>query len=135
MGTTTPGAILLPAPAGALALQATTGPAGYALINGTGNIPDMTWTAPADGQVHYAQVFGTLDVTATETGGQILVNYTAPNGVNGTAVILASSLAGGVHGATGVPIAIEAGSTVTVAPSVALSAGGPATVWLGLFGL
>jgi hypothetical protein len=63
------GSVALLATLGTLALQATTGEGGYALVNGTGNI--ITWTAPNDGNLHRFVIFTRLIVASSLTGGQI----------------------------------------------------------------
>jgi hypothetical protein len=66
-------------------LKATTGPSGFALVNGTPFI--LTWTAPNDGRIHRFTVYMRLIVSANLTGGQIYIGNsgaTLPNAQNGT---------------------------------------------------
>jgi hypothetical protein len=114
-----------------LALQATTGPAGYTFVNGTGNI--LTWTAPADGNDHRVLVFGRIHVTTQQTGGALAVSMTDPGGNAGTPQIFAGGAAVGGSSVTAVPLVVESGSTVTVQQSTAQSAGA-AQAWLELWG-
>ena len=83
-----------------LALQATTGTAGYTLINGTGNI--ITWTTPNDGGLHRIAVFASIHVTSTETNGVIALTYTLPDG---TASATHTLLGGNQSAGDGVPSA------------------------------
>jgi hypothetical protein len=52
-----------------LAQQATTGVGGYALVNGTGTI--ISWTAPADGNLHRFVICARLIMTGAGTGGAL----------------------------------------------------------------
>lgn len=110
--------------------QAATAAGGYALVNGTGTI--LSWTAPNDGLLHRAAVYGSLFATAAETGGNINLLYTDPGGnANSTAI-----WAGGLNGAntgTAKLVSVKAGTTVTLQQTVALSAGGPSTLWAELW--
>lgn len=125
------------APAGAvnllaLARQSATPNAGVALVNGTGNI--LTWTAPADGNVHAALLVCSQNVTSLETGGQVTLSYTSPDGT----VITGSAIypGGGAAGVT--PFStlrlIASGSTISIVQNTALTAGA-ASVWAQIFGL
>lgn len=111
-------------------IQAATGTSGYTLVNSTGTI--LSWTAPNDGLLHRAAVSGSLFASALETGGNISLLYTDPGGnANSTPV-----WAGGLNGAnagTAKFVSVKAGSTVTLQQTVALSAGGPSTLWAELW--
>lgn len=61
-----------------LARRASTGTAGYTLINGTGTA--ITWNTPNDGQLHTANISGFLNVTTAETGGSLQVQWTDASG-------------------------------------------------------
>lgn len=114
-----------------MGLLIATVPAGFGLQNATPNI--LSWLAPADGQLHRVSVAGTLFAAAPETGGNVNLLYTDPGGdANSTPV-----WAGGLNGAnapTAKMVVVKAGTTVTLQQIVALSAGGPSTVWAELWG-
>lgn len=111
-----------------LAPVASTGVAGFTKVNGTPNI--ITWTAPNDGAIHRFLIIASETVTATETGGAVSSTHTAPGGgvQAGVGNIFAGGKAAGtahqLDGAT-----CQAGSTVTVQQTTALTAGGPTVVW------
>lgn len=113
-----------------MALQATTGVAGFALQNGTPNI--LTWNVPNDGNEHRVFFIGSVDVTVAETGGAITANVVPPGGGSpAVPQILAGGQAIGNHvGINGA--VVEAGSTVTV-QQTALTAG-TATAWVDIWG-
>lgn len=112
-----------------LGLAATTGQAGYVLVNGTGTI--YTWTAPADGGLHRFTLNATQHVTVAETGGVIQVAFTAPDGTASTFNLFAGGSGVGVTSGTG-SRQVQAGSTVTVSQSTALTLGA-ATIWADLW--
>jgi hypothetical protein len=114
---------------GLLPDAASTPVGGYTLINGTGNI--LTWTAPNDGALHRFTANGTQHVTSTETGGIIQVAFTAPDGTASTFNLFAGGSGAGVTAGTG-SRHVQAGTTVTVSQSSALS-GGAAKVWIDLW--
>lgn len=121
-----------------LQLQATTAtnnPTGYALVNGTGNI--ISWTAPNDGLQHRVLIFAGLHVTSGETGGQISVTYTMPDGtVATTAQIIAGGQGTGTYATSPTGpclLMIEGGTAVAVKQNTALS-GGAAVLWAEIWG-
>ena len=115
-----------------LALQATTGTAGYALINGTGNI--ITWTTPNDGALHRVIILGNINVSSAETGGQITATAFDASG----AELFLTSDPGG-HGTgtkttfTMLGITVKANTTVSVLQNTALTVGA-ATLWAEIWG-
>lgn len=117
-----------------MALQAATAVAGYAKINGTGNI--ITWTAPNDGKQHRVVVVCSETVTTgTETGGAVSTNLTAPGGGTQTGsgnIFAAAKTVGTYHQLDGA--IIEANTTFSLVQSSALSAGGPTSVWAEIWG-
>lgn len=116
---------------GALGLQANIAAAGFALINGTQDI--ITWTAPNDGALHRFLVIGTIDVTVAETGGQIVVNFTAPDNTAAAGIqLFAGGRATGVAQTT-VNAQVKAGTTVAVHQQTALTVG-TATLWADIYG-
>jgi hypothetical protein len=125
-------------PVPALALQAATPAAGYTLVNGTGTI--ISWTAPNDGQLHWVIVFGLGHVTSPQTGGQINISFTAPDGTAKSAAYDGGGHGTGVFepnngGGTGYPaILVQAGSAVSVVQQTALTAGA-SLFWAGIWGL
>lgn len=115
-----------------LATTTATGTTGVALANGTPTI--LSWTAPADGNMHRVSVTVVLHVATAETGGAIQITWTAPDGTGGSAV---SAYAGGAGTGTvktfSADFLIGPGSAIAVAQSSALT-GGSATVWAEIKG-
>jgi hypothetical protein len=93
----------------ALQLLGSAGVAGYTLINGTANIPGLSWTAPNDGQLHRVWIFGELIVISAQTGGVINMNITDPTSVPRSRTIWSGGLGAGF----GIP---NNGSQCLVAP-------------------
>lgn len=115
----------------ALQLQATTGPAGYALANGTGNI--VTWAVPNDGALHRFLIVANLLVTSAETGGAVgLSALLSPSGASHSPGLLAGGAAAGLTQVNNAYFA-QAGSVVTLAQTSALTAGA-AVLWAELWG-
>lgn len=115
---------------------ATTGQAGVALINGTQTF--LSWTAPADGNMHVAAIYGVMAIgNVTETGGAIGVGATFPNGATGAAAtqLFAANQTANTTPSNNVLRLIQSGSTITVAQTSALSAGGPGTLYATMFAL
>jgi hypothetical protein len=117
-----------------LTLKATTGPAGFALQNGTPGI--LTWTAPADGQLHRFLITSGLDVTSVATGGAIAVSFTLPDGtaVSNVTLFGGSQAAGTPNPGNSFLRTVKAGTTVTVTQTSALTAGA-AVLWAEIWGL
>ena len=101
--------------------QAQTTDAGTPLVNGTGTI--ISWTTPNDGKQHPFMVVGQVNVTSAETGGQIQVTYTPPNGATRTAQLTPGGSGLGVAVFAFVANVAAPGTTITVAQSTALTAG------------
>jgi hypothetical protein len=110
---------------------ADTGPAGFALQNGTPAIP-VSWTAPNDGQVHRATIICGLHITSPETGGAVQANTTLPDGTAANPQLFAGGGAAGVF-AVSADRLVQAGSTVTLTQTSALSAGA-ALLWAQIWG-
>jgi len=100
-----------------LNIAAATPVAGTALVNGTPSL--LTWTAPNDGQQHYAVMIVTLNVTSGLTGGAIQYAYTNPQGgaASGKQLIAGASGIGAARGFDGV--LVQAGTTVTISQTAA----------------
>jgi hypothetical protein len=116
-----------------LVKQAATPAAGFALVNATPTI--LTWTAPNDGLLHRFQVFAAENVTVGQTGGQVSVTYTLPDGTTSSVHAL---FGGGQTPGDNTPgqdfsITIKAGGTVTIAQTQAMSVG-TAVVWAEIWG-
>jgi trimeric autotransporter adhesin len=62
-----------------LSQVATTGLTGVALVNGTGNLSGMTWTAPNDGNLHRVLLLATTVASGSPSGGIIQASYTDPS--------------------------------------------------------
>lgn len=108
---------------------ASTGITGVPLQNGTPTF--LSWTAPADGQMHRVLIFVSLEVISAETGGQINQAYTNPWGSSVNSQLLAGGLSGST--ATFAEHLVAPGSTVSVAQSTALT-GGTASLWAEIWG-
>jgi len=107
---------------GGMGLVATTGAAGYTMINGTGAI--LSWTAPADGNPHRVMVVGEMWVTVLEVGGLVQAQFELPDGSNAAnGALFQTALAAGFHGPTNTLFMIQSGSTFTVQQASALTAG------------
>jgi hypothetical protein len=109
---------------------ATTGTTGYTLVNGTGTI--VSWPVPNDGNLHRITVLINLLVTSGETAGAVALTVVTPSGVSHSPVLLAGGAGTGLTQITNSYFA-EAGSTVTLAQSSALT-GGAATLWAEIWG-
>ena len=106
-----------------LAKVADLGEDGYTLVDGTGTI--LSWTAPNDGNVHYAAVSARLAVSSAETGGGVGIetaNDSLGDLTSPTAVI-AGGQGVGTNGRAFAPCPIGPGATITVYQSSALTAG------------
>ncbi len=127
------GGVVSPYSLGGLALQATTGPAGYALVNGTGTV--ISWTAPNDGNMHRFLVTASQHVTSAETGGQMKITLTTPDGyTNGSITLYNGGSGTGFAPPSQVPVGlIEAGTAVIVTQTSAL-ASGAAVLWAEIWG-
>jgi hypothetical protein len=99
--------------------------AGYVLINGTGNI--LVYNVPNDGLVHTVNVATNMNVASLETGGQIQVLFTTPDGTAQTFQQHAAGLAAGLA-RVNTACLCKPGTTVTLQQSTALTAGA-ATLW------
>lgn len=114
-----------------MGVLATTGASGFALTNGTGTI--LTWTVPADGNLHWVIPWGEVVVTSAETGGQVLLTYTDPGGTVRTNAPDAGGHGTGLFPFNNFSFAVKAGTTVTLSQNTALIVG-VATVYAGLLG-
>lgn len=113
---------------------ASTGLAGAALQNGTPTF--LSYTLPNDGQMHRIDVYALVAVGAVaETGGAVGVGFTLPNGsvVAAGTQINAGGAGANTNNQTTVSKICAPGTTVTVAQSSALTAGGPATLYATLY--
>lgn len=115
---------------GAMALQGTTGDAGYTLVNGTGVI--ISWTAPNDGNMHRVMVFSWLNVTVTEVGGNIQLSYTGPTGGVNNSGYQSGSQNANVYVQSAFHL-VAPGSTVSLQQQTALT-GGTAVFYAELWG-
>jgi hypothetical protein len=114
-----------------LALQATTGPNGYTLINGTGTV--LSWTAPNDGNLHRFTVFAAMLVSTVETGGFIQMNYILPSGNAGHHTLFNQNLAVADYVPAVFVITVQPGSIVSITQTTALSAGA-SQMWAEIWG-
>jgi hypothetical protein len=120
-------------PLTAMYLQATTGTAGYALVNGTGTI--LTWTAPNDGQLHRFTVFAAMNVTSGQTGGNVDLNFTLPDssGPYAWGLFSGGQGTGFNYSQGGHLVVVKANTAVTVTQSSAQTAGA-ALMWAEIWG-
>jgi len=110
------------------------GTAGFALQNGTPNI--LTWTAPADGQMHRFMLISEMNVTSAQTGGEINVSFTEPDGVFRTRLLYTGTLAAGFvqpSGDTPTLTLVAPGSVTTLFQQSAQTAGA-AVLWAEIWG-
>lgn len=115
-----------------LQLQDSTGIDGFTLQDATPVI--LSWTAPDDGQLHRAIVFGSIDIASTATGGSVNVSGQAPDGSQVSEVMFSSGLTAGLHWPNfPYPVIVGAGTTVTLVQSGALTAGA-AVLWAEIWG-
>lgn len=118
-----------------LTLKATTGAAGFALVNGT---PDLvTWTAPDDGQLHRVTVYSSQLIGSSQTGGTVSVQATVPGaGSAHFSQVFPGGSGASAAGLIGTPYTavVGPGSTVTVSQTSALT-GGDGTVWAEIWAL
>ncbi len=125
------GSPLLPAWGMGMTLLAATPVAGFALQNGTPTI--ITWTAPNDGALHRVLVLTTLHVTSTETGGQVNLTATLPDGTAVSSNIVNSGQATGVIARASSACFAEVNTAVSVVQQTALTAGA-AVLWAEIWG-
>jgi hypothetical protein len=112
-------------------LQATTGIAGFPLVNGTPTI--LTWTPPNDGNMHYALLMATLIVTVAQTGGIVTLGYNDPSGVARGRTVYAGGL-GVSYNLSGYQITpVQGGVPVLVTQSAQTA--GTSTLWAAIFGV
>jgi hypothetical protein len=115
-----------------LFLQAATPLAGFPLQNATPTI--LSWTAPNDGQLHYATFIGSLSVTTLEVGGAVNFQWTSGGQVGSHPIWAAAQATGAVlQPANCYTVAIDPGTTVSVLQSSALTSG-QAAVLGAIFG-
>jgi hypothetical protein len=77
------------------ALRATTGLAGFAMVNGTPVI--LSWTAPNDGNLHRFIIYARLIITVATTGGQVFAlvqNVSLPGAQNNAGAALFGATGG-----------------------------------------
>lgn len=118
-----------------LVLAATTGVSGYSLVNDTGTI--ISWTAPADGELHRYKIFAQQSVTSAMTAGELAIVFKSVDGTTETQQFSAGGFSDGVYGPgsfSWLDGLIEAGSTITLEQFSAMTAGTStfwAEIWAG----
>ena len=117
----------------AFALQVTTGPGGQALADSTAAV--VSWTAPDDGQLHRFTAFAALAITDDETGGQVDLKWTSPDGTDQDETVFAADLTAGSYPAdSGYLMQLVApGSTVSWSQATALT-GGASVLYAEIWG-
>jgi hypothetical protein len=111
------------------AVQTQTAVAGFALQNATPTL--LTWTAPNDGAMHLVTVYGSVRVSVAQTGGAIGITATDPGGNALTPALDTGGHATGQFSFTARTLLVQAGSTVTVAQTSAMTAG-TALAWAAI---
>jgi hypothetical protein len=117
-----------------ITLLAATPVAGYALVNGTGNI--LSWTAPNDGKLHRVFINAVLVVSSGETGGELDVSFTDPSGASRQFLWVGPNQSAGFTGPATLDrsvFLVQAGTTVTLLQQTALT-GGASTLWAEIWG-
>jgi hypothetical protein len=119
-----------------MTLLASTGAAGYTLVNGTGNL-FAPWTAPNDGLLHRLVVIAVKHVTSGETGGVIAITTVIPDGTSSQKTLLSGTQAAGVFWPINASYSqqqlLQANAAVTVTQTSALTAGA-SVAWVELWG-
>jgi hypothetical protein len=116
----------------ALALQAATPVAGFALVNSAPTI--LTWNVPNDGQLHRFIVAASMDVTVNEVGGLVGMAFTMPDGTFVPVNIFAANANVGFNPLfNAYPYVVGPGTTVTVRQFTALTLGA-AVLWAEIWG-
>lgn len=103
--------------------------AGYTLINGTGQIAQIT--TPNDGNVHTVQVSTNIIVSVAETGGLINTLFTAPDASGQTQQNHAAGLGLGLARVS-MTLLCAPNTTVTIQQASALTAGA-AKLWASIW--
>jgi hypothetical protein len=115
-----------------LALQATTGAAGFALQNATPTI--ITWTPPNDGNLHRVVLFLVPIITSGSTGGQVNLSFTDPGGTGRSITVATATHGVGYLAPVGAATYVtQAGQAVSLVQQTALT-GGAVTVYAELWG-
>ena len=115
-----------------LVKQASTPVAGVALVNGTPTI--LSWTPPNDGQLHRVLVYTTMTVQSAMTGGNINLQFEAPDGTfAGPGLLTGGQSAGYNYSGDAAPVIVKGGQTVMVIQGSALTAGA-AILWAEIWG-
>jgi hypothetical protein len=121
----------LPAWATALTLLASTGAAGYTLVNGTGTV--ISYTFPNDGLLHRFTIFAILAVSSAETGGTMRYLYTSPDGTSNSFVLVNGGAGGGITNPNFAQVPAKANTTVSITQGTALT-GGAAVLYAEIWG-
>jgi hypothetical protein len=117
----------------ALAVQAATPLAGVALQNATPTL--LSWTTPADGQLHRFTYFCAMDIAVTQVGGNVNIQWSAPDGsAQGYTLFVGGQGAGQNFTQTFLGVLVQAGSAVNIVQTSALTSGA-ATLWAEIWGL
>ncbi len=103
--------------------------AGYTLVNGTGQIAQIT--TPNDGNVHTVQVSTNLVVTVAETGGLIQTAFTTPDNTAQTQQNHAANQGLG-FGRVSMTLLCAPNTTVTISQASALTAGA-SKLWVSIW--
>lgn len=113
-----------------LSLLAATPVTGFALQDATPNL--LTWTAPADGRLHRVFAIANYLVTSAATGGELLLQFTNPNGAFESVELVAGG--GGTGFQTIFPSYYLCQANETVYLTQTALTAGAATVWAELWG-
>jgi hypothetical protein len=117
-----------------MTLQATTGINGYALVNGTGTI--ISWTPPNDGNMHRSVVFAMLNITSTETGGELAIEFYGPSSAGGNLAfgLFSPNLGAGWEGITSWIAILSAPNEPVAITQYSALTGGAAVLYAEIWG-
>jgi len=120
-------------PLSGLQKLASTGLNGYTLQNAS-SVPIISCIVPNDGNLHRFIVFAALHVTSAETGGQITVTYTLPDGTVPSHTLFAAGLGlGDAVPALPYMITVKPGTIISIQQLTALTVGA-SLMWVEIWG-
>jgi len=120
-------------PVSGLQKLASTGLNGYNLQNAS-PVSVISCNIPNDGNLHRFMIFAALHVTSAETGGQITVTYTLPDGTVPSHTLFAAGLGVGDNvPALPYMITVKPGTVISIQQVTALTVGA-AIMWAEIWG-
>lgn len=116
----------------ALVLQAATGVGGYP-VQAVSQLSIISWTAPADGNLHRVLLMAGKQVTTLEVGGAVSLFVQSPgDGAAASYSVFAGTQAAGDYAGTALFLPVKAGSTVNFKQTSNLTSGA-SLVWAELW--